>query len=107
MAAEETGHDHDPKEEIAELRAKVVELEDKLSKLYVTEEEWKTFRKVVSVITGHAGLPEEAQEGGRIYLGRVAPGPRGFYKAMPSGTASPSGADGSVVVCRVFEDFGR
>jgi hypothetical protein len=106
MEANATGPDDGLKKEIAELRAKVVELEDKLSKLYVTDEEWKTFRKVVSVITGQAGLPEEAQDSGGIYVGRSC-GPRGFYKVMPIGTAGPSGAVGSVIFCRVFEDFGR
>ena len=62
MAAEEMGRDDELRSEIESLRAKVVELEERLSKLTVTEEEWKTYRKVAAVFAGHAGLPEGLRE---------------------------------------------
>ena len=62
MAAEEKGRDDELRKEIESLRAKVVELEDKLSKLHITDEEWKTYRKVAAVLAGHAGLPESVRE---------------------------------------------
>ena len=42
------------------LEMRVAELEDKLSKMHITEEEWKTYQKVASVIGGQAGGVEAA-----------------------------------------------
>ena len=64
MAAEEMGPAEDLRKEVESLRAKVVELEQKLSKLCITEEEWKTYRKVAAVLAGQAGVPEGGQDEG-------------------------------------------
>jgi hypothetical protein len=47
---------------VAILEARVAELNDKLSKLCITEEEWKAYQKVNSVLAGTAGLPPSAHE---------------------------------------------
>ena len=72
MATKGMGPTDEIRKEIESLRAKVVELEAKLSKLHVTDEEWKTFRKVASILAGGAGLPvgsadeKEVDPGGGI-----------------------------------------
>jgi hypothetical protein len=58
MPAEETSSADDLRKEIESLKAKVVELEQKLSKVVITEEEWKTYNKVSAILAGQAGLPE-------------------------------------------------
>jgi hypothetical protein len=62
MAGEEKDRADELRKEIDSLKARVVELEEKLSKHHVTEEEWKTYRKVAAVLAGQAGLPESALE---------------------------------------------
>jgi hypothetical protein len=54
----------DTNDKIAKLEARIAKVEDRLSKveeklsrLCVTEEEWKAYQKVNSVLAGAAGLP--------------------------------------------------
>jgi hypothetical protein len=47
---------------LAQLEGRVAELHDKLADLTITEEEWETFQKVISVLTGQAGLPAGATD---------------------------------------------
>jgi len=47
-----------PSEKSLEMR--VAELEDKLSKMHITEEEWKTYQKVAAAMGGQAAGMEAA-----------------------------------------------
>jgi len=58
MATEETGPADELRKENETLRAKLVELEDKLSKLHITNEEWKAYRKVAAFLAEQAIGPE-------------------------------------------------
>jgi hypothetical protein len=58
-AAQPAGGD----DRIAKLEARITELTDKLSKLTITEDEWKTYQKVNAVLAGTAGLPPNARAG--------------------------------------------
>jgi hypothetical protein len=53
-------------DKLKKLEGRVAELEDKIRKLTVTEEEWKTFLKVSSVLTGQGGLPASAMGCGGV-----------------------------------------
>ena len=69
MADDATGPAEAPKPEdvlgrIKQLEARVAELHDKLSKLHITEEEWKAYQKVNSVLAGYAGVPQDVAGGG-------------------------------------------
>jgi hypothetical protein len=46
----ESGELHELKKSVAELRARVEVLEDKLRRFPITEEEWKAYQKVASII---------------------------------------------------------
>jgi hypothetical protein len=110
MADEEAGSGDELRKEIESLKAKVVELENKLSRHHVTDEEWKTYRKVVSVMLGQAGLPESSRDDKSVDSegtdkGRV-PGPRHFYVLVPISSASSLPAVGPAVFVRGFKDLG-
>jgi hypothetical protein len=42
------------------LEMRVAELEDKLSKVHITEDEWKAYQKVASLVAGGQGVGAEA-----------------------------------------------
>jgi Arc/MetJ-type ribon-helix-helix transcriptional regulator len=98
------------REELVSLRAKVVELEAKLSKVHVTDEEWKTYWKVSSLLAGQAGLQESSGDEKAGGAGGVSIGygidPRGFYALIPIGTTFPLGSVGPMYFGRGFEGLG-
>jgi hypothetical protein len=109
MAAEEAGQADEVRKEIESLKAKVVELESKLSKI-PTEEDWKTYRKVASYLAGRAVVLEAAPDevaadagGGCKTLQR---GQRGFYVLVPISPHPVHATVGPVIFGRGFEDLG-
>jgi hypothetical protein len=62
MAGEAEGPAGDLRKQVESLTAKVVELEQKLSKFCITEEEWMTYRKVAAILAGQAALPDGVRD---------------------------------------------
>jgi hypothetical protein len=112
MATEETGRDDDLRNENESLKARVAELEDKLSRCTFTEEEYKTYRKVAEILCQKAVSsqcePENKREdAGGARKGRGPSGPRPRYVLMPIVGIPFCAVVGPAIFGRGFEDLGR
>jgi hypothetical protein len=94
-------------EELRSLKAKVVELEEKLIKVVVTEEEWKTYRKVASILVRQGGLPGSCcKDDGETCTAPQQPGPQHCLVLLPLGAVSLQAFVGPMTFVRGFKNLG-